>query len=201
MLAFDATTHSYTFEGIPVPSVTQVLAGVGLIDYSFLPAEAREEYLRRGTAVHLACQFADDGDLDEASIDPAVAGYLSAWQAFRHQTGFTSHLNEQRVFHKHYRYAGTPDRVGEIGQVPYILDLKSGYSPDWVPYQLAAYAGTFEQPMRYRRLSVALREDGSYKTFEFPCKEYVGDFHVFLAALTIFNLKRRQPIGREVFGH
>ena len=60
---FDPIEHIYRFDGQRVPSVTQILEP--LIDYSGVPNGVLQYAADRGTAVHLATEFYDDGDLDE----------------------------------------------------------------------------------------------------------------------------------------
>ena len=67
-LRFDPDSHLYRVDGIIVPSVTQVLEDVGIVDYSRLPGSTREMALRRGSAVHAACHYDDEGDLDETQL-------------------------------------------------------------------------------------------------------------------------------------
>lgn len=184
--------HIYRADGVIVPSVTQVLSDVGIIDYSMIPAEDRERYLQRGKDVHVATHYDDEGDLDEAAFDENLRGYLEAWRKFRAETGFVPALIEYRGFHSIYRYAGTLDRTGSWkGQAKILLDLKSGDLPWWTTTQLAAYAAFFDSPGSFRRVGVELHDDGTYRVQEFRCKDFLADFQVFQAALAIFNEKRR----------
>jgi len=193
--AFDEATHTYTLNGIVLPSVTQVLEDVGLIDYSFIPGSMRDVYLRRGSAVHLATAYDDVGDLDEESLKPELRGYLEAWRKFRADSRFTWDRIEYQRFHRQYGYAGTLDRQGSVDarmNTRTVVDIKTGHAPTWVRYQLAAYAGLYEKPIGWRRMAVELHDDGTYGVTEFPCREFLSDFQVFLAALTVFSAKRRK---------
>jgi hypothetical protein len=192
-LMFDEASHTYSVEGVPLPSVTQVLEDVGIIDYGFLPREDRERYLRRGSAVHLLTQLDDEDDLDEASIDPAIAGYLEGWRRFRRESGFVPSLIEHRSYNPQYGYAGTLDRTGSLrdSSTVVLLDIKTGTSPYWCRYQLAAYAAFFDGPRKYPRLSVELHDDGTYRIEEFACRDWQADFNVFISALAVWRAKRR----------
>lgn len=190
-LRFDAQLHQYTADGVIVPSVTQVLQSVGLVDYGFLGAQ-RDFYLARGKAVHLACQLADENDLDKSTLDESLAPYLVAWRRFQAETGFRPELIEHRVFNPTYRYAGTLDRTGMIGQTLAIVDTKTTEAAAWTAYQLAAYAACFDRPMRFRRFAVALHDDGTYRATEYHIKDFARDWNVFLAALTVHNAKERK---------
>lgn len=192
VLTFDEAAHAYALDGAPMLSVTQVLEGVGIIDYSGLPEHIRERALARGRAVHVATHYDDEGALDEATVAPGVTGYLEAWRRFRRESGFVPELIEHRGFHQQYPYAGTLDRTGRLANgSEVLLDIKSGTAEWWVRVQLAAYAAFFEHPRKWRRMSVELHGDGTYRNEEFPCRGWQSDFNVFLAALTVAEAKRR----------
>jgi hypothetical protein len=188
-LQFDEDSHTYAVNGVPVPSVTQVLQDVGIIDYSAIPDGARAWALERGRFVHQVCQFSDDGDLGE--VDPTLQGYLDAWLLFRSQTGFVPDLIEYRGHNPTYGFAGTLDRRGCFpGQSATLLDIKTSVAPAWTAYQTAAYASFFTDGGKYRRAAVELHKDGTYRLHEYRCADYHRHLNIFLAALTVWNVKR-----------
>lgn len=194
-LIFDAELHLYTVDGVVLPSVTQILEAAGVVDYSYLPPATRRMALGRGSAVHQATQFDDEGDLDESCMDEELAPYLAAWRRFRAETGFAPDLIEYRSHHPKYGYAGTLDRRGSFATgARAIVDLKTNSSEGWVRLQLAAYAAFFEDPRAYRRVCVELRKDGTYRAIEFSAAGYAADFGRFLACLTVYRLQ--QEYGR-----
>ena len=69
-LVFEPGAHKYTLDGVALPSVTTVLKGVGLIDYSMIPQDVLLKASRRGTAVHQALEYFDREELDEMSVAP-----------------------------------------------------------------------------------------------------------------------------------
>ena len=81
MIEFRESDHSYWFDGIRVPGVSEIIEGAGLTD-----PNAQKYYTKfhadRGTAVHKACELYDKGILDEDSLDPEVVGYLEAYKKF-----------------------------------------------------------------------------------------------------------------------
>ena len=194
-LIFDEAAHTYTVEGVVLPSVTQVLQDVGVIDYGFIPREERERYLQRGRAVHLATELDDAGELEEESVVPAIAGFLAAWRRFRSESGFVPELIEYRSYNPSLGYAGTLDRSGKIGQSLYLLDIKTGHSPWWVAIQLAAYCYFFNRPLLYRRIAVEVHDDGTYKVSEFQSSKTRQDFDVFTAALMVSRAKERHAVS------
>jgi hypothetical protein len=192
---FDAGRHRYTLGGIPLPGVTGVLRAAGLLDYSFLNAEDRARSLERGRAVHVAAEQDDNHVLDEGRLTAEIGGYVEAWRAFRRDYGFVPRLIEHRVFHPHYQYAGTLDRVGTVrGGAEFIVDIKSGVAPDAVRYQLAAYNSCLPHPRTRHRRSVELHSDSSYRVTGFGTCDYQRDFNEFLRALETYkNNEKEKP--------
>lgn len=107
-LVLNKEDHIYTFDGSIVPGVTTILADCGLIDATYF----NELAAWRGSMVHLACQLDCDDDLIEDTLDPGLVPYLSAWKAFKTETGWVSQLIETPLYSNLYGFAGTPDRIG-----------------------------------------------------------------------------------------
>lgn len=180
MIEFDPVAHVYREGGRVVPGVTGIIKSCGLIDDTWFNDYARD----RGKAVHEATALDDDGILDEATIDPAITGYVAAWRRFKAESGFQSVHIERVLFNKVHRYAGTVDRLGIMSGCNWVIDFKTGEIQPWVALQTAAYAlaagGTF------RRAGVKLSSDGTYRLKEFSDR---NDTAVFLACLTLHNWK------------
>lgn len=191
---FVEKTHEYFVGADKVPSVTTVLESERLVDLDGVP-EALLEYSRGlGKAVHRATELNDVGDLDDATLDPAIEPYLKAWKRFRYDTGFVVESLERVVFNPVYRYAGTLDRLGRFGGgrgVSAIIDIKTGAPRKSTGYQLAAYLGALpivEQRNR-RRFACHLLADGRYALVEYVKP---SDWNVFLAALTLYNVRKEK---------
>lgn len=187
---FDPEAHEYRLDGRVLVSVTQVLERAGLVDAAWFTEESR----RRGTAVHAATHYLDEGDLDIESVDPAIEGYVLAYERFKREARFRPDIIEVPAYQSRWLYAGTPDRIvlggGEV--IPRcVLDLKTGAPEPWHALQLAAYANLQPEPFRFARLSLYLRDDWSYRLHEWPRAEYLSDLTVFLGALNVANWKGR----------
>ena len=188
-LEFEAKSHVYRINGQPIPSVTQVLEDVGIIDYSYIPGNTREMALDRGRDVHLATAFDDEGDLDEAGFP--FMPYVQAWRNFRAATGFEPDAIEQRGFNRDHNFAGTIDRLGRMGDgTVAIIDLKCGQAQKWVALQIGAYCSFLPDPRVYRRLCVELHPNETFSVFEFKSSLWKHDFNLFLTALTVYRMKR-----------
>src|SRR3954464_13759709 len=108
VLRFEADTHQYFLdpEGVELPSVTHLLERAGFIDWSHVPYRVLESARRRGTAVHQALHYLDDGDLDENTLEPEIHPYVMAYLRFKRDAGFEPELVEFRAHSIAHRYAG-----------------------------------------------------------------------------------------------
>jgi hypothetical protein len=88
---FDPVPHTYHLDGAHLPSVTQTLQASGAIDFSMIPQPILLAARDRGSAVHQACHYFNEDDLDVAGFAaefPEYWPYLSAWILFRRESGF-----------------------------------------------------------------------------------------------------------------
>lgn len=189
MLLFEPIAHVYTWQGRVVPSVTQLLAPIKP-DFSMVPPAVLEAKRALGVLVHEACEYDDDGDLDEESLPDQAAPYVAAWRKFRADTRCKILANERKLFHSGLLYAGTLDRFAEIRGELWVIDLKTAAHPHpSYGVQTAGYAellqandGHFAQQLQ--RGSVHLFPDGAYKLV--PYKN-PNDYAAFRACLSIFH--------------
>lgn len=182
MLTFDAEKHLYRLDGQALPSVTQVLQGVGLIDRTWFTEYART----RGTYVHEAARLFDENDLDWESLDPAIRMYVLAYCDFRATTNWPLSDIELPVASATYGYAGTIDRVFNTTPIRTVIDIKTGQPEPWHDLQLAAYAAALGEPCK--RVGLYLSDDGKWTTKTYSERAAES---VFLSALAIFNWKAR----------
>lgn len=191
-LEFDETTHTYKYNGVVIPSVTQIIKKAGLIDLSFVDKEVLEYKSDLGTKVHTTTELYDQNNLDITNLHPILKGYLCAWIKFRTDYNFIPVHIELFTAHPLYKYAGKIDRIGMMSKDIVQLDIKSGTHHHSYAIQSAGYTELFnygkaKKDQIKKRFSVYLREDGTYEA-----KPYTSpnDIRVFLAALTITNYLR-----------
>src|SRR3990167_7302579 len=196
MLEFNSGTHSFTWEGAPVPNVTRILAPLyGLEDPVY--QSYIESAGKRGTAVHEATERHDRG-LELAVLgrswreEDGIGSYLDAWKSFLRDTGFTIHSIEEAVYSVRYRYAGILDRLGVLNGRRVVIDIKTSAAIKPVMgIQLAAYQAAANESSKKAgqypyRFICQLKRDGTYRLEEFRDR---GDFSVFLALLTLHQWK------------
>jgi hypothetical protein len=189
MLTFDEATHTYRYDGHPIPSVTQILKP--LADFSSVPKEILEAKRKLGQDVHLATELEDNGTLDEATVDAKVLPYLQAWRKFKEERGFLVLEAETKVCSVPHQFAGTLDRIGAMDQHDWLLDIKTSYEihPAVGP-QTAAYkeARGLEH---LRRAVVRLGPDGEYEFKELTSPR---DWVAFQACKLIHRFKMEHKI-------
>lgn len=189
-LIFDEEKHLYLFKGQEVKSVTQILKARGFIDDRWFTEESRA----RGQAVHAACHYLDEEDLDWDTLDPIVVPYVRAYEKFKIEHGFIPHLMEHRVFNPTYMYAGTLDRTGWINEREVLLDFKSGAISPWVGLQLAGYGLCLKK--RLPRIALRLKADETYELREFKDP---ADYDIFLMQVSTHHWITNNMKG-EIYG-
>lgn len=196
-LSFDAASHTYRFGGVIVPGVTSLLDS--LHSFAGVDWDVLEAAKHRGSDVHAACHYYDEDDLDADELkvaQPNVWAYLGGWQKFLRDCQPNWSSIEVPVFHRTLRFAGTPDRIGELTykgkRVPgAVIDLKTSAAshPCW-GIQTSAYANAAGRPTA-RRFSVQLRPDGTYRMLEW---ESPDDWPAFVSLLTLRTWRERNRL-------
>lgn len=216
-LTFDSGPHHYHLDGVRVPSVTGVLHRSGLIDFSRIPPAVLHEAQVRGTIVHSAVHYVNEGDLaadDFAADFPLYVGYLDGWRSFCAQRRYVPLLNEHIVASRRYQLAGTVDSIGVLDGEAVLLDFSTGRPQDaakdlqtaaylalareWAAEGDALLADYFAAHAVVRRYAVALRRDGTFRVEPYT---NVADFRQFMALLQaqqIVDARRRRDLAVEV---
>jgi hypothetical protein len=137
-LVFDQASHTYTLDGVKLPSVTEVLRP--LENFDGVPRDALEHARLRGQHVHEAMALLVREDLDWLSLDPELVPYLEGGKRFLEESGITVIASEFRVACKRLRVAGTLDLLGVLRNSECVLDFKAAAAvPLTVGPQCAAY--------------------------------------------------------------
>lgn len=161
-----------------VPSVTGILRDTwppseGLRRWWTKQGEAGpgllEEAAQRGTAVHRFIeQYLTTGEIDSFDADEQLLPYLQAAAAFLWEYEPQPLEVEQLVVHPEYGYAGRPDLVAVVRDVPTLLDFKSNPEGRIYPeahVQTTAYAAARERcgdPPTEQTLLVGLAASGEF---------------------------------------
>lgn len=184
VLTFDPALHEYRVGGRVLPSVTQVLKETGLIKTDFFTTQGQD----RGSIVHLACQWLDEGTLDRSSIDPAIEGYIKAYESFLEVYKPKWQSIEKPLANSLLGFAGTPDRIESKDE---IFDIKTGSPIKATEYQLSAYhvlAYGSGYMSHKKHFGLYLMSTGKFALKATSNLE--RDWNVFRAALTVYHAKK-----------
>lgn len=205
-LAFDDDTHTYRLKGGEVlSSVTGILKAEGIQQYG--PRNADADFrMQVGTWVHQAIAWYEHGTLDESTLGDGIAQYLASYILFKKATGFRPILPliEQAMWHPNWRFCGTPDLPGRIGDRFILCDLKSGGKRAGDQVQIAAYGDLVTtsvvgfESIFPEGMVVYLQNDGTQAKVEPVSAELM--FHnlsVFIAAMKINRWKKAHNQANE----
>ena len=176
--------HKYTVDGRVIPSVSQILEDVGLVDTRWF----KPEHATRGIIVHELLELIDKGLMDPRDVEEDFKGYVGAYLLFKEECNVKINEIEKIVVNKDFQYAGRIDRLCQINHVSSILDIKTGVKCRWHPVQLFAYH--YALPLNSigsATFAVHLKDNGKYKLEKYWSSHYT---QVWMAALTIYQYKQ-----------
>ena len=127
---FDEDTHTYTLDGVVIPSVTEICAPITCGKYP--PVGVVQQAAARGTRVHELCALYDMDALPD-EIEAGLVGYVKAWAAFcRDYKPVWTHIELPLygLLDTGLPFAGTLDRIGEIDGRTRVVDIKTTASLD-----------------------------------------------------------------------
>ena len=186
---FESENHTHHIGDLRVPGTSELFKSLGLIDDTWFNESARI----RGIAVHAACQFLAEGDLDWKTVDPVIVDYVRAYEKLIKDTGFVAKECEKHVWSDLYNVATIIDQVGTIKQEEGIIELKTGKIQPYHSIQTAIQA-MLRWPDGYLtkfRTVAELHSDGTYRLGWFTD---TNDFDVARAMIAVYWHKRKNKI-------
>jgi len=188
MLKFDPETHTYTLDEKKLPSVTEILNAEGLILQNNDPW-----YMLRGKYLHEAVKMHLQGILDPESLDPILTPYFRGFEAFLTTTGFVVQGFETPYYHPQYKFAGTPDIIGELNGKLTFIEIKTGNPAKWHILQLSAYMELLQSNgIKIQDGAILYLDDGKYNLRLTTMRELQQGLLVFLSALTLYRYKKEE---------
>ena len=157
------------------PHVTDILARAGLVDTQWF----KDFDLERGSAVHAATHYLDEGDIDWPTVDPVVLPRVRQYQHFLDEVKPQILSIEEAVVNEALRYQGRLDRRVVINGREGVLDIKGPSRAAWQALQVAMYAACFPRPLARWTLHLS---DDSYRLIEHRGRH---DWEVAKAAITL----------------
>jgi hypothetical protein len=182
-IQFNEKDHIYSIGGKIVPSVTQILKELGIINaFNYSEMDAL-----RGKYVHQAIHLHHTKGLNFSKLDKVLRPYVSAYFDFLEETKFKFISGEQIVYNPAYYYAGHYDLLGEYEKSIGIIDVKTGGVPGWAALQTAGYmAAVTTDPKPSRRFALQLTAEGKWTFIEFT---KTTDLNTFYCASAVVNWK------------
>ena len=191
---FLEATHTYRDpKGNVVPSVTQLIKGAGLIDYSHIRQDVLQHAAWRGKMVHQAISLLNNGEdlWSEYTVPDECVPYVQAYELFRRECDYQQHgaYNEHRMMAEvdGELVAGTLDNLGMIwGNEVAIIEAKAtaAVHPCW-GVQTAGYEALVRatddafRRLELKRYALQLKPTGKYRLVP---QEDAGDHDAFVMA-------------------
>src|SRR3990167_3983835 len=160
---------------------------------------------RRGSTIH---NLTEVSDVEGSTIDPAklpeeYRGYMTAFNKFKEEVNPKLLYNEQIVLNNEFGYAGTLDRIYDMGGKINLIDIKT--SKDFykdMSLQLSAYKhgeviyhkdGKIEtMPVVDGLYILLLGADGNY-----AIRQMSDNFDVFLSAFNIYKFLNEDKLKND----
>lgn len=187
-LEFEDKTHTYTLNGIVIPSVSQVIAPLSNAKYSGISVRTLARAADKGTSVHNSIENWIKFGIED--IPPEHIGYFDAFRKWWDRYKPEPVGSEVRICHQLMQYGGTADFVGYIEDELTLIDYKSTYtiSDMTCGVQLESYSqalksmGVFLQ----RKKILHLKKDGRFEIREYPMND-TARWRVFGALKTVYD--------------
>lgn len=178
---FQVEGHCYhTPDGMVLDSVTTIIKNeCGLYQYGSATAATK------GDHVHRACQFHDEGSLNETTVYDEIQPYLEQYKLALTAQGIVVKQNEVRRYSPKYLYAGCVDKVVEIENNLALIDIKTGATEHWHRWQTAAYAELLRLELGPLDRYILYLKPDSFRLAQHDNKRDFGEFLALLAANTI----------------
>jgi hypothetical protein len=134
---FIEESHTYIYEGVIIPSVSEVMNPMSEKKYANISRARLDNAAQRGTRVHKAVE-----DYEKTGVhttDKEIQPYLMAYRIAKKLHKFEVFDNEKRLTNG--KYAGTLDMIAKLDGKLIIIDLKatSVINHELLEVQLAAY--------------------------------------------------------------
>ena len=212
-LIYNPETHTYEFQGIRLPSATQVI-NEWVLSGSFyvhtltgvaIPAQAFEYAGSRGSAVHKGCKLIMAETIDWDSVEEEIVPPLLQFQAWKeeyYRLG-DSYISETPMMSEKHQFAGTADLIlpvskeGKKKDIMSIVEIKSSKNYGQVAAQLAAYEVLYREYARYTKPIVHYVLDLSGERYKFLKIEDSDAWSFFLHSLNRCKYLQKQGVNKK----
>lgn len=147
LLEFNEATHTYTLNGVVLPSVTQIISEIMPNKYANVNKRVLNEKAKFGTIGHKIIEGLDVTDIESAKIHAREINNKSLEICIREYLRLVRKHNikpiahEQRVNYS-YIYAGTLDMIADVNKKLSLIDIKftSALDKEYLAWQLGMYS-------------------------------------------------------------
>lgn len=147
MLEFKEDTHTYSIDGVVLPSVTQIISEIMPNKYKGINKRVLDEKAKFGTTGHKIIEALDVSDLESAKNHVRTIENKSLEICLREYLRLISKHNIKPYVHElsvHYGYiyAGTLDMVAGVNKDLSLIDIKftSTLDKEYLAWQLGMYS-------------------------------------------------------------
>lgn len=145
MIEYLDEEHLYLYEGVIIPSVTQILEYKFPDKYKDVPKYILEKKARYGTIVHKVIQDLEEQNLEyinvnDIYVDVAQEEYQKLKQQYKIDV-----LNQEQIVHYKDKYAGRLDMIALVNKKLCLIDIKTTTELDleYLSWQLSLYELAF----------------------------------------------------------
>jgi hypothetical protein len=189
VIDFCVDTHTYTVDGIVLPSVTQIISTLIDREQYYAPGSAD-----RGTYIHERCAELTNGTLNHAwlsSNEPEIYAYVYQWSMYLDDYNLTGLPAITERAYANTVYAGTVDYYCPVKS--YLVDIKTGIdtrqSVKCAELQLIAYNNLIGQ--KIDNMQVVYISQNKYKVYNLSGIDKYDASTQWQSLLNIYNLKKK----------
>ena len=146
-IEFKEDTHTYSVDGIVLPSVTQIISEIMPNKYANVNKRVLNEKAKFGTLGHKVIEDLDVADIENAKIHVRTIENKSLEICIREYLRLVRKHNIKPIAHEmkvHYAYiyAGTLDMIANVNNELSLIDVKftSALDKEYLAWQLGMYA-------------------------------------------------------------
>lgn len=179
---YNEETRIHTLGGIEIPSVTNIVAPIG-VDYSRIPQGVLRQKRELGINFHRCIELFLKNDLDEDSVDEALEAPMRQFKEFWTDDEFKDRKPpmfleiEKPLCNKKLKYCGKPDLITE--DTIYDWKLRK-YDPVSDPIRMAGYELLLPDFPPRRKVVVEFSLDCGYLVHEVEDRQARGMFRKML---------------------
>lgn len=125
-LSFEDSTHTYSVNGIVIPSVSEIMEPLNAKKYEGITAQTLNKAANKGTSVHNAIENYIKFGIDD--VLPEHRGYFDGFIDWWNEKKPAIVASELRLYHKLMLYGGTLDILSIIDGKLTLTDVKTTYT-------------------------------------------------------------------------